>query len=285
MQSLDVLIQRFLDGLAVRKSPHTVRAYGSDLAQLSKHLDGEPTEDAEKLRGYLRKFGTTPVSRARKLSCLRSFYKFALAEKAISKNPAEMLEAPVRRRNLPKALSQEQAVAMIEQPDVGKSPLRDRAILEMLYAAGLRASELVSVNLSDIDWNEGQVRVTGKGSKDRVAVFGGPCREALSAYIAQERHCEQSDQPLFTNLKGTRISTRSVQKIVHRWALSVGLPTTITPHTLRHSFATHLLDGGSDLKTVQQLLGHESLATTQIYTHVSVARLKETVDTAHPRSQ
>lgn len=283
---LDAFIQSFLDHLSTRRSPQTVRAYGSDLAQLSKLKEGKLPDDSEPLRAYLRTFGTTPVSRARKLSCLRTFYRYLRTQKLIAEDPTELLEAPYRRRKLPKALSQSQANDLLEPSQVAsKSPLRDQALLELLYASGMRASEVVGVNLPDLDFNDQTVLVTGKGNKERVVLFGGACLRALTEYIQGERVPPKSGNPLFTNPQGGRLTTRTVQNIVHRWAAAAGLPPTVTPHTLRHSFATHMLDGGGDLKTVQQLLGHESLATTQVYTYVSIERLHATVASAHPRSR
>jgi integrase/recombinase XerC len=280
---LDGLIQEFLDNLSARRSPHTVRSYGSDLAQLAASLDGEFDLSPAKLRLYLRKHGTSPVTRARKLSSLRSFVKFLKATGRIDHDPTESLEAPIRRRSLPKALSQAQAGEMLDQDPRSRFPLRDRAMLELMYSAGLRVSELVGTNVRDLDLRDQSVRVRGKGNKDRVALFGSTCLAALRDYMESERTPPPHGDPLFTNAKGARLTSRTVNNVVKRWARQAGLPPDVSPHTLRHSFATHLLDGGADLKSVQQLLGHESLATTQIYTHVSLERLRKTVDEAHPR--
>lgn len=326
---IDEWIQAFLDHLASRRSAHTVRSYGADLAQLAAFLAppplpathsirGEGEEEpltprpplpaghrgegeltAENLRAYLRAYSSSPVTRARKLSTLRTFVKFLRATNRIDHDPTETLEAPFRRKRLPKALSPLQTADLLDQKDAGKTPLRDRALLELMYAAGLRASEVVGVNLVDFDFKERSLRVRGKGAKDRVALFGQAAKEAIEEYVRKERSeppppapsprhkafVERgSPEPLFTNSNGKRLSTRTVQNVVKRWALRAGLPPETSPHTLRHSFATHLLDGGADLKSVQQLLGHESLATTQVYTHLSIERLKETVEKAHPKS-
>jgi len=285
MLPLDGLIQQFLDHLAARRSLNTVRSYGSDLAQLSAFTGGQFDLSVELLRGYLRKAAPTPVTRARKLSTLRSFVKFLKSAGVLTSDPTEILEAPFRRKKLPKALSKTQAGEMLDQEDAGRTPLRDRALLELMYSAGLRVSELVGVNLTDIDFKERTLLVRGKGNKERIAMFGRTATTALRDYMAQERTEPSAGNGLFTNLKGGRITTRTVQNVVKRWALRAGLPPETSPHTLRHSFATHLLDGGADLKSVQQLLGHESLATTEIYTHVSIERLKATVDQAHPKSK
>lgn len=281
---LDALIQEFLDHLATRRSAHTVRSYGSDLAQLSESLDGEFNLTPDRLRLYLRKYGSSPKTRARKLSSLRTFVKYLKRVEKLPNDPTETLEAPIRRRNLPKAISQSQASEFLDQPIEGRTPFRDRALLELLYAAGLRASEVVGANLPDLDLRDGTMRVRGKGNKDRIALFGDSCRRALKEYLSAERTPPTEGEPLFTNPKGGRLTSRSLQTVVKKWALHVGLPPSVSPHTLRHSFATHLLDNGADLKSVQQLLGHESLETTQIYTHISVERLRAAVETAHPRS-
>ncbi|HWA81868.1 MAG TPA: site-specific tyrosine recombinase/integron integrase, partial [Fimbriimonadaceae bacterium] len=281
---LDQRIQEFLDHLASRRSAHTVRSYGSDLAQLSAFLGGEFDLSPAKLRLYLRRYGSSPVTRARKLSTLRTFAKYLRQAGHLEIDPTESLDAPIRRKRLPKALSQDQAAELLDQAEAGRTPLRDRALLELMYAAGLRASEVVGVNLKDVDFAEETILVTGKGNKQRVALFGATCKEALLDYMASERTTPAQGDPLFTNKDGRRLTTRTVQNVVKRWALRAGLSPEVSPHTLRHSFATHLLDHGADLKSVQQLLGHESLATTQIYTHISIERLKRAVDEAHPRS-
>lgn len=284
--NLDAAIQEFLDHLVARRSPHTIRAYGNDLGQLAELTGGEFHFDVETLRTYLRKYGKSASTRARKLSTLRSFATFARRKSWIERDPTELLEAPIRRRKLPKALSQLQVHELLEQPSRSASPKRDLAVLELMYSAGLRASEVVGVNLPNVDLTDQILRVRGKGSKDRLTLFGSACAEAIRDYISSERKAPvDTEVPLFTNGKGSRLTTRTVQNIVKRWARQVGLPPDVSPHTLRHSFATHLLDGGADLKSVQQLLGHESLATTQVYTHVSIERLKDTVRSAHPKSK
>lgn len=287
MKELDDWIQRFLDHLRATRAVHTVRSYGVDLAQLSIHLDGQMELTPDRLRGYLRAYAPKAGTRARKLAAIRGFCRYLRQAGALQLDPSEELEAPFKRRRLPKALSQHQAESLLDQDAKSKSPLRDQALLELLYAAGLRCSEAIGLDIDDIDFEARQARVTGKGNKQRVAVFGETACEALRAYVLGER-VPPSDgprRPLFTGPSGRRLTQRTAQNIVSRWARQAGLPPEVSPHTLRHSFATHLLDGGADLKTVQQLLGHESLATTQIYTHISVERLRQTVLAAHPRSE
>ena len=262
-----------------------MRSYGSDLAQLGNYLKGELDLTPDRIRGYLRKYAPTPITRARKLSTLRSFVKYLRAAGVLTTDPTEILEAPFRRKRLPKALTQRQASEMLDQESAGRTPLRDRALLELMYSAGLRVSELVGVDLPNMDFKGMTVLVRGKGNKERLALFGSTACSAIQDYIAGERIAPRADSALFTNRNGGRLTTRTVQYVVKRWSIRVGLPPETSPHTLRHSFATHLLDGGADLKSVQQLLGHESLATTQIYTHVSVERLRTAVDKAHPKAR
>ena len=284
MDSLDTLIQSFLDNLAGKRSAATVKSYGADLAQLANHLDGEFKLEPNALRGYLRTYAPNPTTRARKLSTLRTFVKYLRRIGKLTTDPTESLEAPIRRRSLPKALNKSQTTEFLDQPDPTEHGIRDRAILELLYGAGLRVSEAAGINLRDINFKHQTVRVLGKGNKERIAFFGGTCRSAIQDYMSEFRVAPLEGDALFTTDKGSRITTDAIRRVVKRWAASVGLPIDVSPHTIRHSFATHLLDNGADLKTVQQLLGHESLATTQIYTHVSIERLKSAVDKAHPRA-
>lgn len=282
---LESLINDFLEVLAAQKSVHTVRNYGSDLAQFADSTQGEFDIGAPALRHYLRTYARTTTSRARKLASMRAFVKYLLKRGVINSDPTESLESPIRRRALPKAVSQHQAEALLDQKATGGAPLRDRAVLELAYAAGLRAAEIVSTNVGDVDLKSGTVTVTGKGDKERVSMFGATCRQAIEDYMTKERVAPKSGDPLFTNGNGRRLTTRTIQNIVKRWCRSAGLPDDVSPHTLRHSFATHLLDGGADLKTVQQLLGHENLSTTQVYTHISIERLRDAVEKAHPKSK
>ena len=279
---MDDLVENFLTELAVRRSPQTVRAYAADLHSLAAFLADRPRLTSNRLREFLRASATTPRTRARKLSSLRTFARYLLRIGELDDDPTDGLQSPYRRRSLPKALSEKQTESLLDAEPATRSPLRDRALVETLYGAGLRSAETVGLDLADVDFNESTLRVRGKGSKERIVFFGRTCAAALKDYLAGERQTHNS--ALFLNARGARLSTRSVQEIVKRWARAAGLPAEVSPHTLRHSFATHLLDHEADLKTVQQLLGHESLATTQIYTHVSIERLRSTVKNAHPKS-
>lgn len=280
---LNILIKTFLSSLAVKRSENTKRAYGSDLAQFAEFTQGEFDLSADRVRLFLRKHSHSPVTRARKLSSIRAFVKFLWGYGKLDHDPTEAIEAPIRRKRLPKALGQTQTNELLDQMPASKCPLRDHALLELMYSGGLRVSEVVAINVEDLNFKEKAVIVHGKGNKERMCLFGKTCLSALQDYLHGERVPPTDGRAFFTNPRGGRLTTRSVQTIVKRWAASAGLPADVSPHTLRHTFATHLLDGGADLKTVQQLLGHENLATTQIYTHISVERLREAVDKAHPR--
>lgn len=288
MAQLADLLSQYLELLQATRSAQTVRAYGSDLRQLCAVVDRLDQLDERRITAYLREHGGSAVTRARKLSSTRAFCKYLLKLGHITHDPTENLDAPIRRKRLPKALSHDQAAGLLDQAPVGKSPLRDRALLELMYSAGLRASEVVGLKMNALDLRNRVVQVEGKGSKQRLALFGGTCAAALRDYLTSERAASRNprpDDPVFTNNQGKAVSTRTVQNVIKRWCAAAGLPPETSPHTLRHSFATHLLDGGADLKSVQQLLGHESLATTQVYTHISIERLKEAVAQAHPKAK
>ena len=283
--TLDEAIQSYIDHCRATKSPHTVRSYGADLAQLSESLEGAFDLSQGALERHFRRVAPTGVTRARKLSSLRSFIKFLQQIGRLDHDPTNSLEAPYRQRSLPETMSQQEASRLLDGPDVGVIPLRDRALLELAYSAGLRVSELVGVGLGDIDWPSQSIRIVGKGNKERLVLFGESAARAVRAYLDAERVADVRGDALFTNSQGRRLTSRTVHRVVGRWCRAAGLNPGISPHTLRHSFATHLLDGGADLKTVQQLLGHENLATTQIYTHVSIERLRDTVRKSHPKSR
>jgi integrase/recombinase XerC len=281
-------IEAFLKQFAAGRSAHTVRAYGADLRQMAQVCDDSGVQDVRLLSGreiriFLRQFGASPVTRARKLCAVRAFTRWLVRSGSLEEDPTLEISAPAKPKRLPKDLSVEQAAELVSCTH-GSTPFRDQAILELLYGAGLRASEVVGINLEDLDLRSGEVRVRGKGMKDRIALFGEPCANAIRAWLRLERPTTPSPA-LFVNRRGGRLTTRTVQNIVARRRRLLALGEPITPHSLRHSFATHLLNGGADLKTVQQLLGHESLATTQVYTHISIERLKEVVRNRHPRSR
>lgn len=308
----DIQILQFLNHLKVERgfSPHTLRAYLNDLDQFAaylKHgaraLSRDPAEpkisatfeglrDASKdqIRAFLAHVqtrGGSPRTSARKLAALRSAYRFFVRMEWMDDNPAQHVKSPKRRHDLPEVLSIPDAARLMEAPD-GTQPLglRDRALLETLYSSGVRASEAVAMRIPDLDLPHGWVRVFGKRSKERLAQLGSCAVQAIEAYLPARLQLHQpTHDRLFVNFRGGPLTTRSVQRIIEKYVRKI-LPGRheITPHTLRHTFATHLLDGGADLRAVQELLGHESLSSTQIYTHMSIDHLKDVYRRAHPHA-
>lgn len=294
------LLVRFENHLQVERSlsAQTVAAYRGDLAHFQRFLQQQGFVDPATdwlvqldlllLRQYLALLhkGCGRTSIARKLSALRTFFRFLVREGLLNKSPADGLSTPRREQYLPKILSAEQTGRLLDQPLAGPRQLvlRDLAIFELIYSCGLRISELTSLNVASVDLIERQVRVLGKGSKERLLPIGRPACVALQSYLA-ERAMPAPDAALFVNQRGGRLTARSVQRNLKQRLLRFNLPTEVTPHALRHSFATHLLDAGADLRAIQELLGHASLSTTQKYTKVSFAHLTEVYDKAHPRSR
>ncbi len=290
-------IDRFARHLAVERnlSPHTCAAYVRDLNAFREFLAGQGGADAAALqrldhlllRRYLAELHKhhQRSSLARKLSTLRTFFRYLRREGLLDANPAEGLATPKRNSYLPKTLSVDEAAALMERGHgTSTLALRDRAILELLYSSGLRVSELTGLNVEALDLRENLVRVLGKGRKERIVPVGRKAHAALCAYL-EARGAVGDDQPLFVNHRGGRLTPRSVQRHLKVRLLKAGLLKDISPHALRHSFATHLLDGGADLRAIQELLGHASLSTTQRYTQVSVDQLMAVYDKAHPRSR
>lgn len=272
-------------------SPHTISNYQRDLRFLLKILQGRAQIDRTAARDYLVALENKKYSRrsvARKLSAARSFFRFLLREKLIDQNPFENLLTPKLPRKLPNFLYPEEIKALLEALET-KTPLglRDLAILEVIYGTGLRVAEIVKLNLSDIDFTEGEIRVLGKGSKERIVLFGKQAKEAMQNYLNKSRPillCGQKSAAFFINRRGNRTTVRLMERLILHYAKKAGISKKVTPHTLRHSFATHLLSGGADLRMVQELLGHASLSTTQVYTHITKERLKEVYDASHPRA-
>ena len=274
-------------------SKHTLRAYEGDLRRFTEFLGGEETvaegrEGVATLRRYLATLAAgrrAKSSTARTLSCLRTY--FAFLERRGFANPAENLQGPRKERRLPGVLDEREVERLLEAAGGRDFPgRRNRAILETLYAGGLRVSEAVGLDVTDATLDAGLVRVReGKGAKERLAPIGRPAARAIEAWLDERRRHRKADGgALFISEAGSRLDVRTVRRIVASAAKSAGLGRRVTPHTLRHSFATHLLDRGCDLRSVQELLGHENVTTTQIYTHVSVGRLKQVYDSAHPRA-
>ncbi|HEY3282088.1 MAG TPA: tyrosine recombinase XerC [Armatimonadota bacterium] len=293
----DADIQSFLADLSAGKgaSPHTLRAYGGDLAAFGSFLRSEVREDTPITFRLVRRFlalekerGLAHTSLARRVAALRAFYKWRSRRDGTA-DPTLGLMGPKLPKRLPHCPSQDSLCRLLEGIDISTPVgLRDRAIFEVLYASGLRASELVSLDLNSIDTRTGHIRVRGKGSKDRVTLVGVPALEALRAYLDGGRpHLgKQAQDPdaLFLGVSGRRLSDRGLRRLVDLQVRRAGELWGFSPHSLRHSFATHLLEGGADLRTVQELLGHSSLQTTQIYTHVTQDHLRAAYDQAFPRA-
>ena len=308
-------INRFLDYIDGERnfSAHTVRCYAADLVQFARYLAAGPGEDlkADELppdaeldcphieqamlaiepmgvRGFLammRNSGYSKSTVARKLASLRSFYKYLVRKGVVEASPVSVLRTPRQDRKLPKFLDIQQITALLAAPDTScLLGCRDRAILETIYSAGLRISELTGLNIEDLDELGEVLRIRGKGRKERLVPLGQKAIEAINAYVAM-RKAEMGVEPrgpLFVNRFGRRLSDRSIRRKLDGYLLAAGIDIHISPHVLRHSFATHMLNAGADLRSVQEMLGHENLSTTQIYTHITSRHLKEIYDRAHP---
>ena len=290
----------FLEALRNRAvSEHTLSSYESDLRDFEQFLRSRNATidsiDHVFLRDFLnrlyeRKLQKTSV--ARKLACLRTFFKFLVHDGRLKSNPAELISSPRLPKKLPSYLGEEEAAAVVEMPQ-GSSlkDLRDRAILELLYASGLRVRELVGLNDENLDMPEHLVRVFGKGKKQRIVPFGEYAARALATYLSERdrvglAQAEDSGHiPVFVSLRGRRLNARDVQRLVEKTRTRLPSGRRFTTHTLRHTFATHLLERGADLRAIQELLGHSSLATTQKYTHVSLEHLRAEYDKAHPKAK
>ena len=306
---MEKLIEQFLEHLRYERnvSAHTLRNYASDLQQFVDFL--APADASGKKRklpdlseidhltirewmGGLHNAQKTKSSIARKLAALRTFFQFLVREGVVELNPAKLVSTPRQEKKLPKHLSIEEAIRFIETPDLetdlGK---RDRAMLELMYATGVRVAELTTLNLADVDFRNQLARVTGKRRKQRIVPFGDPAAEAIRNYLTVRDKflfnapvSKRDDEALFLNYQGTRITTRSVGRMVEKYIRICAGMHNISPHALRHSFATHLLDSGADLRDIQELLGHARLSTTQVYTHVSMEKLVAVYDKAHPKA-
>ncbi|MEP6946178.1 MAG: tyrosine recombinase XerC [Acidobacteriota bacterium] len=302
---LNDLLAQFLQHLKYERnlSPHTLRNYASDLDQFRDHLfrveKRSDIDVAEIDRLTIREWmsglheGHKKTSIARKLASLRTFFQFLVREGKLESNPAKLVATPRIERTLPNHLSMEDAVRFIETPDVNTDlGRRDRAILEFLYATGIRVGELVGINLSDIDLRERMVRVTGKRKKQRIVPFGEPAMQALVLYLDKTRaaflnECpaaERDPEAVFLHRRGGRLTTRSVGRMIDKYIRECADIHDISPHSLRHTFATHLLDSGADLRDIQELLGHARLSTTQIYTQVSMEKMIAVYDKSHPKA-
>src|SRR6476659_3655123 len=304
---MEKLIEQFLEHLCYERnvSAHTLRNYASDLEQFLDFLDPSGARprslpevieiDHLTIREWLAALHGAQkkkASIARKLAALRTFFQFLVREGLLESNPAKLVATPRLEKKLPIHLSIEEAIRFIETPDLdtdlGK---RDRAMLELMYATGVRVGELTKLDVADVDLRNKLIRVTGKRRKERIVPFGEPALETLRGYlIVRERLLSQGpislrdDKALFLNYQGTRLTTRSVGRMVEKYIRICAGMHNISPHALRHSFATHLLDSGADLRDIQELLGHARLSTTQVYTHVSMEKLIAVYDKAHPKA-
>jgi integrase/recombinase XerC len=306
---MEQLLEQFLEHLRYERnvSAHTLRNYASDLEQFFDHLGPRDPESGKRklpavnevdhltIREWLAALHTDQKKKssiARKLAALRTFFQFLVREGLLESNAAKLVATPKKEKKLPKHLSVEDAIRFIETPDtetnLGK---RDRAMLELMYATGVRVAELTTLNLADIDFRNQLIRVTGKRRKQRIVPFGDPAGAAIKDYLTvrdtflvNAQISERDEEALFLNYQGTRITTRSVGRMVEKYIKICSGIHAISPHALRHSFATHLLDSGADLRDIQELLGHARLSTTQVYTHVSMEKLVEVYDKAHPKA-
>jgi len=275
-------------------SQHTVRSYRADLIHFFTFLGEQKKDvDAREIRSYLGnlfgRYKRTTI--ARKLSAIRTFFSFLERKGILESNPAKEISSPKLDKYIPGYLTVDEVFRLLERPEQEKPfGSRDLAILELLYSCGIRVSEMAGLNVSSMDFPARLLKVTGKGNKERIVPVGRQALRAVEQYLDATRRFrgkwrgDHEDAPLFLNQRGGRLSSRSIHRIVKRYALECGLSPEISPHSMRHSFATHMLDGGADLRSVQELLGHESLSTTQKYTHVTLDRLMEVYDKAHPRS-
>jgi integrase/recombinase XerC len=290
------LLQQFMNYLEAEKnvSPYTVRNYTHDLMDFFAYLREKKVTsldglDRQFVRGYLSQLvrqGIAKVSIARKLSAIRSFYRYLMREKLVTANPIANTSSPKLDKHLPDFLTADEIARLLAAPDPAK-PLgqRDRAFMELLYASGLRVSELANLEMAQVDLESDEIRVWGKGSKERVVLMGKPAATALTFYLSGGRPAllgKKKSPSVFLNYEGGRLTERSVQRILSKYARAAGIARRVHPHMLRHTFATHLLDGGADLRVVQELLGHANLATTQIYTHVTQTQARKVYLAAHP---
>jgi integrase/recombinase XerC len=295
MRELDA----FLDDLEHRRglSSHTVANYHSDLLQFASFLEHEldikdlSVVDVLSIRAFLAKLhrdGAARASIARKLAAIRTFFRYLAREGIVGKNPARLVSTPRLDKKIPPRIEQAEVERLLECPDLTK-PLgrRDRAILELLYATGLRVGELVSLDLANCDFANMLVRVLGKGRKERIVPFGEPASEAVQTYLrdrrALARRGEGTDS-LFLNARGGRLTARSIRRLLDGYLRQAALGSRLSPHSLRHAFATHLLERGADLRSIQELLGHQSLSTTQKYTHLSTQKLLDVYQKSHPKA-
>ena len=285
------LIEQFLRHLELERgvSLHTLRAYKKDLEEFKEYANKEAADiEMIDVRGFVAlqiRNGLSKTTAGRRLAAVRSFLKFLTREGYLKSNPAKLVTTPKAEQHLPRFLSVDDVFALVEKPDtVGFINARDRAILELLYSSGLRVAEAAGLNLEDVNTKEGLVKVRGKGKKERIVPIGTKAVEAIKTYMVEKILLKKKNKALFLNKSGTPLSDRGIRRIVVKYARLIGVSGQVGPHTMRHTFASHLLQAGADLRVIQELLGHASLSTTQKYTHVDIAHLMDIYDKAHPLS-
>jgi len=284
-------IEQFLRHLELERgaSQHTLRAYKKDLGEFQEFANKEAVDiEMIDVRGFVAlqiRNGLSKTTAGRRLAAVRSFLKFLTREGYLQSNPAKLVTTPKAEQHLPRFLSVDDVFALIEKPDtMGFINSRDRAILELLYSSGLRVAEAAGLNLEDVNTKEGLVKVRGKGKKERIVPLGSKAVEAIKTYMVEKILLKKKNKALFLNKSGTPLSDRGIRRIVVKYARLIGISGQIGPHTMRHTFASHLLQAGADLRVIQELLGHASLSTTQKYTHIDIAHLMDIYDKAHPFS-
>ncbi|MBI4115561.1 MAG: tyrosine recombinase XerC [Candidatus Omnitrophica bacterium] len=295
---MDPRVRQFFSYLEAARgaSPHTIKNYGTDLKEFFSFLTGKSLAEVDTLLirsflAHLKSRGQSKATLSRKLAALRSFFKYLARENHLKTNPVLGISTPKREKKLPHFLDLGEVTHLLEAPSENTwEGKRDRSILETLYSSGVRVSELVGLNQGDVDLLSGLLKARGKGKKERIVPIGEKALHAIRSYLdampAPFRKKDDSpNAPLFLNRLGTRLTDRSVRRLILKYAKRLSLKSGISPHTLRHTFATHMLDRGADLRSVQELLGHANLSTTQIYTHVTTRRLQEAYTRAHPRAQ
>lgn len=282
-------VDKFIRYLDVERavSVHTLRAYRKDLEDFFEYVKTEPDKiDMIDVRGFIAeqiKKGLNKTTVSRRLASIRSFFKFLCREGYIKSNPAKLVPNPKLPKLLPRFLSVDDVFSLVEKPEgIGFIPLRDKAILELLYSSGPRVSELSGLNIDDLNIKGNLIKIRGKGKKERIVPVGSKAIDAIKSYMIDRMLLKSKDRALFLNRMGTRLTDRGVRRIVVKYAKALTINGQIGPHTLRHTFATHLLQGGADLRVIQELLGHSSLSTTQKYTHLDITHLMDIYDKAHP---
>ncbi len=284
-------IDNFIRYLEVQRSAshHTIRAYRKDLEEFSSFVT-KPLEEIELIdvRGFIArqiKDGLNKATAGRRLASVRSFLRFLQREGYVKFNPAKLVSTPKTQKLLPKFLTVDDVFSLVEKPgNIGFTHARDRAILELLYSSGLRVGEIAGLNVEDVNTKEGLVKVRGKGKKERILPVGSKAVDAMKSYLVEKILLKKKERAMFLNRRGTKLSERGIRRIVVKYAKMAGISGQIGPHTLRHTFASHLLQSGADLRVIQELLGHSSLSTTQKYTHLDVTHLMDIYDKAHPLS-